>query len=217
MNSRQKLAVLVLGLELAGLAAAESPQEAAGKAMAASIARQVAAVTAMRISIARQRAAVTVAPPETRDPREADDSFFTLSWPALGPACDPLPEEQLKPLIQQAAQKEGLEEDLLRAVAEQESGFRACAVSRKGAMGLMQLMPATAQELGVHDPFDPQENLFSGAHFLKQLLTRFGGNAALALGAYNAGAGRVEEAGGVPEIPETTRYVQQILARLPLP
>ena len=65
-------------------------------------------------------------------------------------------------------------------------------------------------------PF-PQESLFSGAHFLKQLLTRFGGNAALALGAYNAGAGRVEEAGGVPEIPETTRYVQQILAKLPLP
>ena len=217
MNTRQELAVLSLGLWLVGVALAESPQEAAGKAMAASVARQVAAVTAMRISIARQRAAVTMAPPETRDPGAADDSFFTLSWPALGPACDPLPEGKLQPLIQQAAQKEGLEVDLLRAVAEQESGFRTCAVSPKGAMGLMQLMPATAQELGVNDPFDPQENLLSGAHFLKQLLTRFGGNTALALGAYNAGAGRVEEAGGVPEIPETTRYVQQILAKLPLP
>jgi soluble lytic murein transglycosylase-like protein len=216
MNTRQRLAHLSLALWLVGTAVAESPQETAGKAMAASLARQAAAVTAMRISIARQRAAVTMAPPETR-PGEADEAFFTLSWPALGPACDPLPEEQLQPLIQQAAQKEGLEADLLRAVAEQESGFRACAVSPKGAMGLMQLMPATAQELGVHDPFDPQENLLSGAHFLKQLLTRFGGNAALALGAYNAGAGRVEEAGGVPEIPETTRYVRQILAKLPLP
>ena len=217
MNTRQRLAHLSLALWLVGAAVAESPQETAGKAMAASLARQAAAVTAMRISIARQRAAVTMAPPETRGPGEADEAFFTLSWPALGPACDPLPEEQLQPLIQQAAQKEGLEADLLRAVAEQESGFRACAVSPKGAMGLMQLMPATAQELGVHDPFDPQENLLSGAHFLKQLLTRFGGNAALALGAYNAGAGRVEEAGGVPEIPETIRYVRQILAKLPLP
>jgi soluble lytic murein transglycosylase-like protein len=217
MNTRQELAVLALGVWLVGTALAESPREAAGKAMAASVARQVAAVTAMRISIAKQRAAVTMGPPAIRDPGEAAETFFTLSWPALGPACDPLPEEQLQPLIEQAAQKEGLEVDLLRAVAEQESGFRACAVSPKGAMGLMQLMPATADELGVHDPFDPQENLQSGAHFLKQLLTRFGGNAALALGAYNAGASRVEEAGGVPEIPETTRYVQQILAKLPLP
>jgi soluble lytic murein transglycosylase-like protein len=216
MSTRQELAVLGIGLWLAGAAVAESPQEAAGKAMAASLARQAAAVATMQVSIAKQRAAVAMVSTVTHDPAEAD-AFFTLSWPALGPACDPLPEEQLKPLIQQAALKEGLEADLLRAVAEQESGFRACAVSPKGAMGLMQLMPATAQELGVHDPFDPQENLLSGAHFLKQLLTRFGGDAALALGAYNAGAGRVEEAGGVPEIPETTRYVQKILAKLPLP
>ena len=216
MNIRQKLALLGLGLWLVGAAVAESPQETAGKAMAGSLARQAAAVAAMRVSIARQRAAMVMLPLQTRDPGEAD-AFFTLPWPALGPACDPLPEEQLQPLIQQAALKEGLEADLLRAVAEQESGFRACAVSPKGAMGLMQLMPGTAQELGVRDPFDPQESLLSGAHYLKQLLTRFGGNAALALGAYNAGAGRVEEAGGVPEIPETTRYVQQILARLPLP
>jgi soluble lytic murein transglycosylase-like protein len=68
-------------------------------------------------------------------------------------------------------------------------------------MGLMQLMPATAQELGVHDPFDPAESLLSGARLLKQLLTRFGGDTALALGAYNAGPERVEESGGVPQIP----------------
>ncbi len=213
MNTCQKLGVLGLGLWLAGGAAAESPQEAAAKAMEASLARQAEAVTAMRISIAKQRAAITLAPSGMPEPGASSDTFFTLPWPALGGNCDPLPEEQLQPLLQQAALKEGLEAGLLRAVAEQESGFRVCAVSPKGAMGLMQLMPATAQELGVTDPFDPQENLFSGAHFLKQLLTRFGGNAALALGAYNAGAGRVEEAGGVPEIPETTRYVQQILAK----
>jgi soluble lytic murein transglycosylase-like protein len=172
----------------------------------------------MRISLAKQRVAVASALPEAHGAGDAGgQSFFALSWPALGSGCDPLPEDKLQPLIQQAAQKEGIGEDLLRAVAEQESAFRPCAVSPKGAMGLMQLMPATASELGVHDPFDPQESLVSGAHMLKQLLARFGGNPALALGAYNAGAARVEEAGGVPEIPETTRYVQQILARVPLP
>jgi len=79
------------------------------------------------------------------------------------------------------------------------------------------LMPATAQELGVRDPFDPAENLLSGARLLKELRARFGGDTALALGAYNAGPGRVEESGGVPQIPETIRYVQQILSRLPIP
>jgi soluble lytic murein transglycosylase-like protein len=217
MNVPQKLALVALAAKLAVPASAESPQEAVGKAMAASIARQAEAVNAMRLSIAKQRAAVTMASAGTGEATARSDSFFSLSWPAMGGACDPLPEEQLQPLIQEAAKKEGLQPDLLRAVAEQESGFRACAVSQKGAMGLMQLMPATAQELGVRDPFDPQESLSSGARYLKQLLTRFGGNAALALGAYNAGAGRVEEAGGVPDIPETTRYVQQILAKLPLP
>ena len=123
-----------------------------------------------------------------------------------------MPDIQLTPLIQQAAQHEGVDANLLRAVAQQESGFRSCAVSQKGAMGLMQLMPATAQELGVHDPFDPAESLSSGARLLKQLLERFGGDTALALGAYNAGPGRVEESGGVPRIPETIRYVQQILS-----
>jgi soluble lytic murein transglycosylase-like protein len=102
-------------------------------------------------------------------------------------------------------------------VAQQESGFRSCAVSQKGAMGLMQLMPATAQQLGVHDPFDPAESLSSGAHLLKELLARFNGDTALALGAYNAGPERVAESGGVPQIPETIRYVEQILSKLPIP
>jgi soluble lytic murein transglycosylase-like protein len=128
-----------------------------------------------------------------------------------------LPEIELNPLIQQAAKQEGLDANLLRAVAQQESGFRSCAVSQKGALGLMQLMPATIQELGVHDPFDPAESLLSGARLLKDLLARFDGNTALALGAYNAGPARVEESGGVPQIPETIRYVQQILSRLPIP
>ncbi|MGC9949455.1 MAG: lytic transglycosylase domain-containing protein [Bryobacteraceae bacterium] len=217
-----------VGLSLPGLwlgqctclAAAESPQETARKAMDASVARQRQAVAVMQVSIEKQRAAVATARTETAGGGAAEAApapFFTLSWPALGAGCDPLTDIELTPLIQQAAQREGVDANLLRAVAQQESGFRSCAVSQKGAMGLMQLMPATAQELGVQDPFDPAESLLSGARFLKQLLARFGGDTALALGAYNAGPGRVEESGGVPRIPETMRYVQQILSRLPIP
>ena len=222
MSARQKLAWLgwCLG-QAAWVAAAQSPQEAARQAMEASIARQRQAVAAMQIPIERQRAAVAAARADSGGGGAAGQAppapFFTLSWPALGVECDPLPEIELTPLIQQAAQREGLDANLLRAVARQESGFRSCAVSPKGAMGLMQLMPATALELGVRDPFDPAENLSSGAHLLKQLLARFGGDTALALGAYNAGPNRVEESGGVPQIPETIRYVQQILSQIPIP
>lgn len=221
MSARQEFAWLWLWLGLgACMAVAQSPPESGRQAMAASIARQRQAVAAMQIPIEKQRAAVAAAGVDAggRAAGQAPvEPFFTLSWPALGVACDPLPEIELTPLIQQAAQREGLDANLLRAVARQESGFRSCAVSQKGAMGLMQLMPATAQELGVHDPFDPAESLSSGARLLKQLLARFGGDTALALGAYNAGPGRVEESGGVPQIPETIRYVQQILSELPIP
>ena len=220
MSARQKLAWLALGLGHWVCAAAQSPQEAARLAMEASVARQRQAVAAMQIPIERQRAAVAAARAEHGSGAAGQAPpapFFTLSWPALGVECDPLPEIELTPLIEQAAQREGLDANLLRAVARQESGFRSCAVSPKGAMGLMQLMPATALELGVRDPFDPAENLSSGARLLKQLLARFGGDTALALGAYNAGPSRVDESGGIPQIPETMRYVQQILSKLPIP
>jgi soluble lytic murein transglycosylase-like protein len=216
MIPRHRFAGLIVFLTAPALA--ESPEEAARKAIEPSVARQTAAVSAMQLSVARQRAALrTMAVPQTHAAATADAEFFTLSWPAISAGCDPMSEQELGPLIQEAARKEGLEESLLRAVAEQESGLRACAISPKGAMGLMQLMPATVSQFSVRDPFDPRENLFSGARFLKQLLTRFGGDAALALGAYNAGPARVDQSGGVPAIPETVRYVQEILARLPLP
>lgn len=128
--------------------------------------------------------------------------------------CEPLSPEVWNPLVSAAAEQEGLSAELLAAVIRQESAFRPCAVSPKGAMGLMQLMPATAQLLGVKDPFDPKENVDAGAKFLKMLLSRYGGNLALALGAYNAGPGRVDAAGGVPPIAETRDYVTDILTRL---
>ncbi len=83
-------------------------------------------------------------------------------------------------------------------------------------MGLMQLMPATAAQLGVKNPFDAKENVEAGAKFLKQLLTIYG-DLPMALGAYNAGPGRVSQSGGVPNIPETIEYIQRVLSGLPFP
>ncbi|MCS7025276.1 MAG: lytic transglycosylase domain-containing protein [Bryobacteraceae bacterium] len=131
-----------------------------------------------------------------------------------GSRCDPLPPERLAPIIRLAAQREGVPETLVRAVIERESSFRPCAVSAKGALGLMQLMPDTAQELGIVDPFDPQQSIDGGVKLLKRLLDRYEGNVELALSAYHAGAGRVDRAGGVPDIPETKEYVIQILSKL---
>ena len=97
------------------------------------------------------------------------------------------------------------------------SGFRPCAVSTAGAMGLMQIMPDTAGDLGLTDPFDPSANVNAGAKYLKQMLERYHGNTALALAAYNAGPGRTDRAdGAIPEIPETIGYVASILSNIPL-
>jgi soluble lytic murein transglycosylase-like protein len=128
--------------------------------------------------------------------------------------CDPIDDAVVAPLIEGAARSDKLEPKLLRAVIDQESGFHPCAVSSKGAKGLMQLMPETTGEFSVRDPFDPRENIDAGARFLKQLLDRYNGDLPMALAAYNAGAARVDESGGVPDIPETRDYVESILSKL---
>lgn len=102
---------------------------------------------------------------------------------------------------------------LLEAVVWQESRWNPSARSRVGAIGLAQLMPGTARDLGV-DPRDPIQNLSGGARYLRQQLNRFDGNVEKALAAYNAGPGRVMTAGGIPSIPETQAYVRAIVARL---
>jgi len=170
---------------------------------------------AMAPSIAQQRAAIQKQAALT--PAKTGSSFFTTSFaPAADGAadCDPLPAAQLDPLIEEAAQKTGVQAQLVRAVIDQESAGRPCALSARGAEGLMQLMPATAEEYDVDDPFDPQQNVQAGARLLKSLLDRYNNDPALALGAYNAGSGRVDRAGGVPSIPETTDYVAKILDKL---
>jgi soluble lytic murein transglycosylase-like protein len=129
-------------------------------------------------------------------------------------ACAPIALDQIQPLIKDAATRQGLREDLVRSVIERESAFKPCAVSPKGAQGLMQLMPATAQQLGVTNPLDPAQNIDGGTRYLKQLLDKYKGSIELALAAYNAGPARVDKDGGVPAIPETRDYVLGIVSKL---
>ena len=121
---------------------------------------------------------------------------------------------QVQALISKVAVEQGIDERLLKAVVQAESDFNPDEVSHTGAMGLMQLMPDTAKELGVVDPFNPYQNLTGGSKYLKQMLTRFNGDTSLALAAYNAGPGAVKRAGGIPNIAETKNYVSKILGNL---
>ena len=115
--------------------------------------------------------------------------------------------------LQEIARANDISPHLLEALVWQESRWNQTAVSRAGAIGLAQLMPGTARDLGV-DPHDPIQNLSGGARYLRQQLNRFNGDVEKALAAYNAGPGRVMTAGGIPSIPETQAYVRAIVARL---
>ena len=113
-------------------------------------------------------------------------------------------------LVEEAAHRFQVDPDLVHAIIQVESGYNPKAVSRKGAMGLMQLIPATAQRFGVVDPFDPKQNLAGGVNYLKYLLGLFGGDVKLSLAAFNAGEHSVQHSGGIPPFAETQNYVRKV-------
>ncbi len=135
--------------------------------------------------------------------------FGALSMAGRG---NKLSKSEILNMIDATANKYGVDSKLVRALVKQESGFNPNAKSHAGAMGLMQLMPATAAGLGVKDPMDPMQNLEGGVKYLKSMLTRFNGNKILALAAYNAGPNAVKKYNGVPPYKETQNYVRSILS-----
>ncbi len=164
------------------------------------------ALEKQKASIARQQLAIR---------RQAETAGAHMIPPDVPePECDAIAEPVISPLIEGAAKAQSLSPDLIRAVIEKESAFKPCAVSRKGALGLMQLMPGTAEDFGLLDPFDPKDNISTGSKYLKQLLDKYAGDLAKALGAYNAGPTTVDQAGGTPDIPETRDYVESIMKKL---
>jgi soluble lytic murein transglycosylase-like protein len=153
-----------------------------------------------------------VAPPSDREYRvlrfpcyAADPKCRSVSWDKV-----PLNTQAYRREIQSAASFNALEESLIRAVIHAESAYQPDARSPKGAQGLMQLMPATAAELEVADPFDPADNIDGGARYLAQLLSEFDGDLDLAAAAYNAGPSAVYQHGGIPPYDETREYVRRV-------
>jgi soluble lytic murein transglycosylase-like protein len=132
--------------------------------------------------------------------------------PSPEPEAAAPPPDNLESLARDIARRYEMDEKLIAAVVRAESGFDPLAVSRVGAMGLMQLMPATAADMQVADPFDPEQNLDGGVRYLKWMMSRFEGRVDLALAAYNAGPTAVERYGGIPPYRETRNYVSRVMA-----
>lgn len=132
-------------------------------------------------------------------------SFLGQNRPAVR-----IDRDGVEKLVREAAERHNVDPALVRAVIETESNWNPAARSRKGAAGLMQLIPTTAQRFGVNDAFNPKQNVDAGVRYLKTLLERYNGNLDLALAAYNAGEGAVDRAHGIPSYRETRNYVQRV-------
>lgn len=145
----------------------------------------------------------STSPDGTLEFRNSPNRKNSVAPAALGSPYDPL--------IERITSEEGVDCRLVKCLIKIESDFKAGAVSKAGAMGLMQLMQDVARSYGVRDPFDPEENVRAGVRHLRSLLADFGGDITLALAAYHAGAGRVKRHGAVPPIQSTIRYVSDVL------
>ncbi len=191
-----------------GLCASSDGTPAAGvSATQASFQKQQDSLAAQRQSLQRQYRDKAVA-------MESTDDFISPFPPLPQMDCAPLSTDEISALIESASKKTSLQPEVLHAVMKQESAFKPCAVSAKGAQGLMQLMPSTVDLLHVADPFDPTQNVAAGAAFLKQLLDKYKGDLRLALVAYNAGPNRAgaPESNSFPD--ETQQYIANIFAEL---
>lgn len=209
-------AVVNSGSGVARSSEAPAAASSVAGASAAAVNKQTASIDAMLASVEKQRASVKAQTGSAA--ATATDGFFSAPWtsaatipiPAVVPSCTAMADADLKPLIDASAKAQDLKPELIRAVIRRESESYPCAVSDKGAVGLMQLMPDVAQQFGA-DPLDPQQNVQAGSRYLKQLLSRYKGELKLALAAYNAGPQAVDAQNKVPDIPETTAYVEAIL------
>jgi soluble lytic murein transglycosylase-like protein len=171
---------------------------------------QIAAMTdasGRRMFVNADPAPVRLAPakPRTTIYMPGEISFMGENRPAVN-----IDRDGVEKLVREAAERHHVDPALVRAVIETESNWNPAAISRKGALGLMQLIPTTAQRFGVNDAFSPKQNVDAGVKYLKTLLERYNGNLDLALAAYNAGEGAVDRAHGIPSYRETRNYVQRV-------
>ncbi|HYL65220.1 MAG TPA: lytic transglycosylase domain-containing protein [Candidatus Methylomirabilis sp.] len=150
-------------------------------------------------------AKVHTSKPHTTIYLPAQSTFLGPEHPAMS-----IDRDGVEKLVREAAERHNVDPALVRAVIETESNWNPAAYSRKGAGGLMQLIPSTAQRYGASDVFNPQQNIDAGVRHLKWVLERYNGNLDLALAAYNAGEGAVDKAHGVPAFRETRNYVQKV-------
>ena len=164
-------------------------------------------VDAVKVSDAPEVAQVAE-PVKTPATNFTFDEDFQTETPVR--SVEIVPKDSTESIIEAAARKFGVDSELVKAIATAESGINQNAVSSVGAVGVMQLMPSTAENLGVN-PYDERENIYGGAHYLRQLLDKFNGNLTQAIAAYNAGPGAVQQYGGVPPYAETQNYVGRVM------
>lgn len=145
--------------------------------------------------------------------QKPDEDFQKILDTSVNKTKNSTSRNEINELISKYADKNGLDEDFVKAVINQESGFNPNATSKCGAMGLMQLMPSTAQGLGVTNAYDAEQNIEGGTKYLKGLMDRFNNDKSLALAAYNAGPNAVKKYGGIPPYAETQNYVKSVLGK----